>query len=99
MRPTKLEAKTEEMIAALTDEQGELLPIQRIDFEIIGGQIRWTIWSDLDTPGVLGRRLQSITTRIGEIDGLLEASKLLLEMAMADRLQAQETDPSPTEES
>lgn len=77
METNELETKIEHMTEALTDERGELLPLDRIDFERIGRQIRWSVWSD-------GRRLQSITTRIDDVAGLMEASKLLLEMAVAD---------------
>ena len=84
MQTNELETKIEHMTEALTDDRGELVPIERIDFERIGRQIRWSVWSD-------GRRLQSITTRIGELAGLLEASKLLLEMAVADAAGPGET--------
>ena len=85
MQTNELETRIEHMEAVLTDESGALRPIERIDFELVGRQLRWNVWS-AGVPGTPGRRLQSITTRIDDIDGLLEASKLLLQVAMADRM-------------
>ena len=82
-----VEAKIVQMTTAITDDRGELRPIEEISFEILAGQIRWTVWSR-PTPREPRRRLQSLTTRIDDIDGLLEASKLLLQIAVADQVKA-----------
>jgi hypothetical protein len=31
-------------VAAITDETGKLRPIARIEFEILGRQVRWSLW-------------------------------------------------------
>ena len=39
-----MEAGIQKLVTAITDEQGDLRPISRIEFEIIGRQVRWSLW-------------------------------------------------------
>ena len=81
MNAAEFESRVQLLEQVLVDHEGNLRPIERIDFEVLGGQVRWSVWS-------AGQRLQSLTTRIDDVAGLLEASKLILQMAVADQASA-----------
>ena len=74
---SELETKIAQFAAILNDEQGNPRPIERIEFEPLGRQVRFTIWSQ-------GTRLQSITAAMRDLDGLLEATKLILACETGD---------------
>jgi hypothetical protein len=71
------EAKIAELMAVLTDETGNLRPIERIEFEPIGSKIRYTLWSN-------GRRLQTVMAPAGDVVGLLKATQIFLAVATGD---------------
>ena len=43
-----MEIGIQKLVTAITDEQGDLRPISRIEFEIIGRQVRWSLWGGFD---------------------------------------------------
>ena len=49
-------AGIQKLVAAITDEQGELRPISRIEFEIVGRYVRWSLWEG-------STRLHTLTDR------------------------------------
>jgi hypothetical protein len=80
MNHAELEAGIQKLVAAITDDQGELRPISRIEFEIVGRQVRWSLWEG-------STRLHTLTDRVDRTersDGFLEATKMLLEMRAED---------------
>ena len=77
MTKAELEAGTQKLVAAITDEQGELRPISRIEFEIVGRQVRWSLW-------VGSTRLHTLTDRVERATGFLEPTAELLEMLAED---------------
>ena len=62
MSPAELEAGIQKLVAAITDEAGELRPISRIEFEIVGRQIRWSLWEG-------STRLHTLTDRAERAPG------------------------------
>jgi hypothetical protein len=81
MNQAELEAGIQKLVTAITDETGELRPISRIEFEIIGRQVRWNLWEG-------PTRLHSLTERAERAIGFLEATKGLLEMRAEDAARA-----------
>lgn len=72
-----VETKIAELTAKLIDENGDLRPIERIEFEPIGRSVRYTLWSG-------GRRLQTVTAPSGDLVGLLKATQIFLAIATND---------------
>ncbi len=72
-----MEAGIQKLVAAITDEQGELRPISRIEFEIVGRQVRWSLWEG-------STRLHTLTDRAERATGFLEPTADLLEMLAED---------------
>ena len=66
-------AGIQKLVAAITDEQGELRPISRIEFEIVGRYVRWSLWEG-------STRLHTLTDRAERAAGFLEPTAELLEM-------------------
>ena len=97
MGPQESEVKIQQMTDALTDAGGNLLPLDRIEFQVIGCQIRWTVWGRASVEAPC-QRLQSLTTRVEDVDGLLEASKLLMLMAVDDATKVAQVNKTRTEE-
>jgi len=65
---------TQRLYEAITDPDGELLPIDRIEIEILdGGQIRWNVRQD-------GQLLHSLAGWPDDLPGLLTATKTLIEL-------------------
>ena len=56
MTKAELEAGIQKLVAAIIDEAGELRPISRIEFEIVGRQVRWSLWEG-------STRLHTLTDR------------------------------------
>jgi hypothetical protein len=73
MDQSEFEAAVEKLTAAITDETGGPRPISRIEFEIIGRQVRWSLWEG-------SQRLHTLTGLANDIHGFLSASKLIMEM-------------------
>ena len=71
------EAGIQKLVAAITDEQGELRPISRIEFEIVGHQVRWSLWEG-------SARLHTLTDRAERATDFLEPTAELLEMLAED---------------
>lgn len=65
------------LIAAITDERGGLRAITRIEFELVGRQIRWTIWEG-------ERRLHTVNDRAEDAAGFLEATREVIAMRAED---------------
>ena len=76
-----MEAGIQKLVAAITDEQGELRPISRIEFEIVGRQVRWSLWEG-------STRLHTLTDRAERATGFLEPTADLLEMLAEDAARA-----------
>jgi hypothetical protein len=74
MGPNELEAKIQELTAALSDEHGNPRPIEKIELEPLGPQVRWSVWSG-------GKRLQTLTARSEDLGGLMQATQILLAIA------------------
>ena len=72
-----MEAGIQKLVTAITDEQGELRPISRIEFEIVGRQVRWSLWEG-------STRLHTLTDRAEHATGFLEPTADLLEMRAED---------------
>jgi hypothetical protein len=66
------------LIAAVTDAAGDLRPITKISFEVIGNQVRWSIFEG-------EQLLHALTNRLSKAMGFLEPTKDLLEMIVEDR--------------
>ena len=81
MNMAEFEAGIEKLVAAITDETGKLRPISRIEFEIIGHQVRWSLWE-----GPI--RLHSLTDGMERAVGFLEPTQMLLEMRAEDAERA-----------
>jgi hypothetical protein len=65
------------LFTAITDEAGGLRPVSRVEFEIIGHQVRWSLWEG-------STRLHTLTDRAKGVPGFLAATKLLLELRAED---------------
>ena len=63
-----LEVGTQKLVAAITDETGELRPISRIEFEIVGRQVRWSLWEG-------STRLHTLTDRAERAAGFLDLGR------------------------
>ena len=62
------------MVSALTGADGELLPIDRVEFEVLdGGGLRWNLWADR-------RRIYSAGGQADDADGFLTATRIMLAM-------------------
>ena len=72
-----MEAGIQKLVTAITDEQGDLRPISRIEFEIVGYQVRWSLWEG-------STRLHTLTDRAERATGFLEPTADLLEMLAED---------------
>ena len=74
----------EALVQAMTDAAGELRPISRLEIELVGRQIRWTIWEG-------DKRLHTVTDRFDAeaADCFLEITQQLLAMRLEDLLAAQ----------
>jgi hypothetical protein len=70
-------AGVEKLVVAITDETGELRPISRIEFELVGHQVRWSLWEG-------PTRLHTLTDRVEEASGFLGPTKMLLDMRAED---------------
>ena len=57
---------------ALTDERGDPRAVSKIELDILGGQFRWTIWSD-------AKRLFTVTSKADQVPGCLRSTQVLLE--------------------
>ncbi len=77
MNPAELECGIQKLVAAITDEEGDLRPISRIEFEIVGRQVRWSLWEG-------STRLHSLTHRAERAAGFLEPTADLVEMLAED---------------
>lgn len=69
---TDLNEAIERLENALTGPDGELIPIERIEFERIGRQVRWSLFAQG------GRRLYAATDQAGDLTGWLTATGMLL---------------------
>jgi len=76
-----MEIGIQKLVTAITDEQGDLRPISRIEFEIIGRQVRWSLWEG-------STRLHILTDRAEHAIGFLEPTADLLEMLAEDAARA-----------
>jgi hypothetical protein len=81
MSHAQAEAAIQKLIAAITDDTGDLRPISKVEFEIIGRQVRWNLWEG-------PTRLHSLTDRADGAIGFLAATKMLLEMRAEDVARA-----------
>ena len=68
-----MEAGSQKLVAAITDEFGELRPISPTAFEIVGCHVRWSLWEG-------STRLHTLTDRAERATGFLEPTADLLEM-------------------
>ena len=78
VKSANVEAAVQKLMAAITDEAGELRPIGRIEIEPVGRQVRWTIWGD-------GLLLYTATGRAEDVDGFLSATQMILGMELKGR--------------
>lgn len=80
MNEREYEAALAKLQAAITDERGELLPISRLEFEILdeAGVVRWNLWQG-------SQRLYTATGQASDVTGFLAASKMILEMRSEQR--------------
>ena len=81
MNQAEFEAGIQKLVTAITNETGELRPISRIEFEIIGRQVRWSLWEG-------PTRLHTLTDRAERAAGFLEPTQMLLEMRAEDAARA-----------
>ena len=72
--PFDFNLAVDRMYSAVTDANGELQPIDRMEFEVLdGGGLRWSLWVD-------GRRIYSASGQADDADGFLAATKIMLAM-------------------
>lgn len=71
--PNDVDAMVEKLERALTGPDGNLVRVDRIEFERIGrGLVRWSLFSG-------GRRIYTATDRPGNLAGWLTCSNVLLQ--------------------
>lgn len=77
MDSKQFNAAVNKLEAAITDEEGQLRPISRIEFEILSSRVRWNLWEG-------SRRLHSLTDLADQTHGFLAASKMIMEIRARD---------------